>query len=390
MNLPLLLAQLSLMALGLVGVAAAQPGSVIKHATDLLMALAITLVVARTKPNGWIRIGPFMWGLAVFLLLAALIIGHGPNGVRRWIDLGPLDIQPSEFAKIAMIAYLASFFTRRGAKHALIGPIVVIIVTTVLIAVAPSLSAGVFVFALALAVMFASGVGMLRIFSIIAMSAAVSFTAVRFYTKAFPYVSERLTGYMNVRNGTADVLGESFQLHQSLRSLELGGLWGRGPDAPMPTVPFAHTDMIIASIGHATGLVGVSVVMIAFWVIMALGLKAATLVAEGIPDDERERYGQRHGAATLAAGATILIVGQAVVNLAVAIGLIPNTGMALPMLSDGGSGMMAAAVAFGWIHSALREANRDLPALRRDDLSALAAFATSETVAGTAAQGRAA
>ncbi|HEX2863879.1 MAG TPA: FtsW/RodA/SpoVE family cell cycle protein [Deinococcales bacterium] len=390
MNLPLLLAQLTLMALGLVGVSAAQPGSVLKHASDLAMAFALTLVVARTKPTGWIKIGPFLWGLAVFLLLAALVIGHGPNGVRRWIDLGPMEIQPSEFAKIAMIAYLASFFTRRGAAYALVGPIVVILMTVALIAVAPSLSAGAFVFLLALAVMFASGVGLLRIFSIIVLSGGLSILAVGFYSRAFPYVGERLSGYASIRNGTDDALGDSFQLHQSLRSLELGGLWGRGPDAPMPTVPFAHTDMIIASIGHATGLIGVSLVILAFWVVMQLGWKAATLVSDGIPDDERERYGQRHGAAVLAAGATALIVGQAVANLAVVIGLIPNTGMTLPMVSDGGSSMMAAGVAFGWIHSALREANRDLPALRRDDLTALSSITVQDGADPALVSGRAA
>jgi cell division protein FtsW len=364
-NAPLLVAQLLLLALGTVGVAAFDPDIIGKHLITGLVGVALTVLVAHMRPQGFIKYGHYLWALAIVCLVVTLLIGSGPNGVRRAIDLGPFEFQPAEFAKLALIAYLASFFTRRGVRYKLAGPVAVIGLTAFLVMVAPSLSAGSFMFVLSLAVMFASGVGLFRILSIIVFAGAGAVAASGLYADKFPYVLERIEGFSKTKAGSANVLAEGYQLRQSVKTLERAGIWGLGPDAPMPRVPAGSTDMIIISVGHSLGLIGVVVVIACFAIVLTRGLIASNLVSEEEDGYGRDLYSERHGAAVLAAGATILIVGEALINLSVAVGLIPNTGMILPMMSDGGSGMLATGIAFGWIHAALRLRHRRLPAFPR-------------------------
>lgn len=365
MSVTLLLAQMLLLGLGLVGVAAARPDLVPDHAAKGVIALVLTVVVAHIRPGVFVRSGVVLWWLGVAGLVLALAIGTGPGGVRRSVDLGFTDLVPAEFAKLAMIAYLASFFTRRGARYKLVGPVATIAVTAGLVMIAPDFEAGLFNFALALAVMFAAGVGLFRIFSILFLAGASALAFSSLYLDRFGYVLERFRNFLSINDGTADPLGAGYQLSRSLRVLERAGLWGQGPDQPLGHLPAAHTDMIVISIAHAAGLLGVSMVLLAYGLTLKLGLDAADTAASAAPPrtpGEERALAARQGGAVLAAGATIMIVGAAMINLGVAVGVLPNTGIALPLVSYGGSSMFAGAVAFGWIHGALREARRARPA----------------------------
>ncbi len=360
MNISLLATQCCLIALGLLGMSAAKPENLPRHLMYAAAALMVTFLVSRVPSKFFVRYGFYFWLIIIFCLVLALFIGNGPNGVKRWIPLGPIDFQPSEFAKIALIAYLASFFMRRGTEYNLIGPIAVIGLTAGLVLVAPSASAGAFIFLLALAVMFAAGVGFFRIFSIFIFAAAGAAALFSVYINFFPYVGNRLNFFTSFVGGNADPQGSGFQNYQALRVLVRAGPLGLGPDWPMIRLPFAHTDFMISSVAHAAGLFGVTLTMFMFFMVLRQGLRAADVVAQGA---EYESDPELHGAAVLAAGATILLVGQAVVHFGVAVGMFPNTGMALPMMSWGGSNMIVAGVAFGWIQSALKQLRRDYPEL---------------------------
>lgn len=366
MSVTLLLSQLLLLGLGLVGVAASRPDLVPDHATKAVLAVLITVAVAHVRPRVFVRNGVFLWALGVLGLLLALAAGTGPGGVRRSLDVGPIELVPAEFAKLAMIAYLASFFIRRGTRYKLIGPVATIAVTAVLIMIAPDFEAGLFSFVLALAVMFAAGVGLFRIFAILFLAGASALALSSLYFERFGYVVERFRNFLSINEGTADPLGAGYQLSRALRVLERAGLWGQGPDLPLGHLPAAHTDMIVISVAHATGLLGVSMVLLAYGLTLKYGLDAADAAASfarpATPSEERALAG-RQGGAVLAAGATILLVGSATINLGVAVGVFPNTGIALPLMSYGGSSMFAGAIAFGWIHGALREARRARPVL---------------------------
>jgi cell division protein FtsW len=359
-NQALLFVQLTLMGLGLVGVAVADLELISDHATKCLAALAVTLLVARIKPTVFTRFGPYLWGMAMLGLVLALFIGHGPNGVRRWITLGPMEIQPAELAKPAMISCLASFLTGRATRYKLAGPLAIVVLTTFLILVAPSVSAAGFTFVLGVAVMFASGVGPFRIFAIVFTASTVAVMASSLYLDSFGYVAERFIGFLDLQEGTADPLREGYQNYQALRVLEQADLWGQGLDTPLPHLPAAHTDFIVISVVHATGLLGFSIALLAYLLILRHGLHAARFFSGiDLKSVARDHQVATSGAAVLAAGATIMLIGQAIINLGVAVGALPNTGIALPMMSYGGSHLIAAAVAFGWIHAALREGHRE-------------------------------
>ncbi len=361
LNPVLLLTQLTLLALGWLGVATASPSELTRHVMLGLVSLGITWVVTQFHSRISVRFGWGFWLLTILGLVLTFAIGPRVSGVKRWIDLGFFQLQSSEFAKLALIAYLASFFIRRGTGYKLAGPVAVIGITALLVLIAPSNSAAAFIFLLALSVMFTAGVGGFRIASIVILAAALAVPAGSWWVTTHPYFGDRIEGFKNTLNGTQDKTGMNFQNRQATRVLSKAGFWGHGPDKPLPhRVPANTTDFIIVPVAWASGLLGVSVVIAAFGAILVLGLRGASLVSSGywgqayIPSE-------RHGSAILASGATIMLVGQAIVNLGVVLDKLPNTGMALPMMSIGGSSLISCAIAFGWIHNAYNEAKIPVP-----------------------------
>ena len=358
MNITLALAQLALVGLGWVGIAAAKPGDWPKHAIATLIALVFTWLASKLRPTAWIRMAPTLWVLTVIGLLVTMVLGRlsSGDGVARWIELGPFNLQFSEIAKIALILYLTSFFTRRGIGYKLVGPVLVIGLTSALVAFAPSITAGVFIFMLSLAVMFISGVGLFRIVSIVLFAAMLAVPTAQVVVKLFPYVEQRFDGYVSsLYDRSADPNGYGWQVNKTLDILERAGLVGLGPDVPMQParLPARTTDFVIASVGHATGLLGVSMVIAMFGLILYQGFNIADHASElaNRPGDAEKQTNLRT-ASVLAACGTLMLVSQAVINLGVAIGQLPNTGMTLPMVSFGGSSMIVCGVAFGWLHRA--------------------------------------
>jgi cell division protein FtsW len=361
MNSTLFLAQLVLIGMGWVGVATAAPESWPRHALFSIAAVIVTLIVSRAKPQAFVRFAPHIWTTTMIGLVALLIISRVTKSSiadARGLDLGLFSVQFSEFAKIALILYLANFFTRRGLGYKLYGPVMVIGLTSGLVVALPSFSAGVFVFMLGITVMFIAGIRLFRIISILLFAAMLAWPTVEILGRAFPHVAERFGGYYNTFvQGEIDCQNYGYQVCNTKRILENAGIIGLGPDVPMRPNFFAtSTDFVIAPIAHATGLIGVAVVIAMFCMILYLGFRIAESVsglAARNPDPERQTDLQV--AAVMAASATLMIVAQAVVNLGVSIGNLPNTGMTLPMISYGGSSMMALGVAFGWVQAAHRE-----------------------------------
>ncbi len=349
LHLPLFVLQLTLLALGLLCVVTVNPAGLWKQSLMVALGVGVTLLFSQLKPSLSIRLGVFGWVLCAVLLVAVLVVGSSEGGVNRWINLpGGYQLQPSEFTKIALIAYLASFFTRKGTGYKLWGPIAVIAISTALILIAPSTSAAVFVFLLAMGVMFTSGVNIGRVFAIAVAAGFVAYPAWLWQTSKYSYVADRFAGFQAQSNGTINENAEGYQVRVAKTVIERGGVWGRGPDERKLTVPAQSSDFIISTLGHTTGLIGITIVFAAFAGILYIGLSTAAQVSGATYLEPSER----HGAAILASGAALLIVGQAVVNFGVVIGKLPNTGMALPMMSEGGSSLVVCAVALGWIHAA--------------------------------------
>ncbi|MGI8748156.1 MAG: FtsW/RodA/SpoVE family cell cycle protein [Deinococcus sp.] len=352
MSLNLVIAQLLLLVLGLLGVATSDPSRVPDHATKVVLALIITFALSRFRPRAFMSMGKVVWVVTLALLVAVYFFGVGTEispGTKRWLALPGFRFQPSEFAKLGLVLQLASFFARRGVQHKLLSATLMIGASTLLVLIEPDLGSTVLIFSLGLVLMYAAGV---RFTNITGLVFAVTLLALPFlshFLERNAYIRERL------QNHSAATVGLD-QIGLAHRDLGYGGFWGQGPDGPRYEYFAAHTDMIIASVGFSTGLLGVTIVIFAYWLVVSAALQVSELASRVRPMNK-----QVHGASILATGAMFMVVGQAFVNLAVAAGLFPVTGVPLPLVSYGFSSMLTMSVAFALIHSALREVRRHLP-----------------------------
>ncbi|BDP42114.1 cell division protein FtsW [Deinococcus aetherius] len=357
MSTQLVIAQILLLTLGLLGVATARPDLIVDHGSKALIALGLTFLVARLRPGVFLRLATPFWLFTLALLILTLFIGQGTEtspGTKRWLELGPVRFQPSELAKLGLVLQLASFFSRRGVQHKLISATLMIVCTTALVLLEPDLGTSVLMFGLGIILMYAAGV---RITNITGFLLALGLVAIPFagrYLETHPYILERFFGHVNRAENLEVGLDQIGMAH---RDLSFGGLWGLGPDGPRYWYFAAHTDMVVASVGFSSGLLGVTMLLFAYWLIVSTSLQVSQLAAR-----VRPMTPQIHGATILATGAMFMVVGQAFVNLAVAAGIFPVTGVPLPLVSYGFSSMLTMSLALGVIHSAMREVRRHLPA----------------------------
>lgn len=340
---PLLLTlQLLLGAFGVVGVATAAPEETWAHAGRFALAFGVTLLVGRVPTRLVVRFAPLLYLGSVALLVVVLVVGIAPDtgNAVRWIGLGIGTVQPSELVKVAVIAYLAAFFHNHLGDWQIWRPMVVVGVAAGLIVLQPNISTALFLFALAFAIMIAAGTSLQRLVAIGAAAAVIAVAVGAPYLSRLDYLGERLRGFQDARAGTIDALGAGFQAAQARRALERAGLFGVGPSRPL-TVPAADTDMIAISVAQALGLVGVAVLVIAFVLLVARTFRIAAAA--------------RGPAALLAAGTGLYVAGQASLNLLVAAGLLPVTGVALPLVSYGFNSAFSVSIALGFVHAAYRE-----------------------------------
>lgn len=356
MSVQLLIAQIILLILGILGVATARPDLLLEHSGKAVIALLVTFVVARLRPKFFLKVGTFFWVVTLVLLVLVLFIGEGTEispGTRRWLDGGFLRFQPSELAKLGLVLQLASFFSRRGVQNKLLSATGMIIITTALVLAEPDLGTSVLTFGLGLILMYAAGVRISNIAGFLLALGLVSIPFIGRYLEQHPYILQRWTGHIN-RDEIKEVGLD--QIGLAHRDLTYGGWWGHGPDGLRWQYFAAHTDMIVGPVGFTVGLLGVVMMFFAYWVIVATSLQVAQLAAKIRPMSP-----QIHGASTLAIGCMFMVVGQAFVNLAVAAGIFPVTGVPLPLVSYGFSSMLTMSVALGIVHSSMREVRKHLP-----------------------------
>jgi cell division protein FtsW len=346
---PLLLSiQIVLLALGALAVATAAPAEVPSGLVFIVLSLLVTVGVSQLRAGASVQLGKYAWVLCLLALAAVLVFGREINGVKRWIPIFGFQFQPSEFAKVALVAYFASFFARRGARYALWMPALALGATSVLILLAPSTSAAVFTFFLGLGVMFLANAPIGRILSIALTAGIMASPLLLVYLQQNKYVSSRLDTFStNLRSDDLCYKPDKSQVEFARCVIERGGNLGRGP-AQAKFKFFADTnDFVSSTVAHSLGLLGISVIFVAFGCILWVGLDLIHRLSQAqIETDER------NAASILCGGGMLLLVAQAVINLAVTVGRFPNTGMTLPFVSDGGSSMMTCAIAIGWMHTA--------------------------------------
>ncbi len=277
------------------------------------------------------------------LLLAALFF-HPIAGARRWIHLGPLGLQPAEFAKLTSVLFLASYLDKRHSKlgtpvHGLAIPLGVVGVLLVLIGKEPDLGTPSLMFGVALLVLFVAGARMRWLFA--AIGAAIPVVAEELWRK--PYRRARLMTFLHPFE---NIKGTGYQLAQAILAVGSGGWFGKGLGASqlkLMYLPKPYTDFIFPVICEELGLIGALIVLALFAAILIRGVQIA-------------RRAPNLFGTLLACGVTFTLTLQAFFNIAMAIGLLPTKGIPLPFLSFGGSSLLSTLIGIGILLSISRQA----------------------------------
>ena len=342
----LIFTQLTLGMIGVLGVAASEPDLWPRQLGNLMVGLVIVWGVSRFSPKTITKLSPYAYLILLFLLVLVLFIGVSPTGSesRRWLPLPFGTVQPSEFMKVTVIAYLTAFFYNHLGDWHIWRPMFVIGIAAGLIILEPNVSTALFIFALCFAIMIAAGTSLFRLMSITTAAAIITLLFAMPYLSQYPYVQGRLEAWRDARGPQEDSHGGSFQTLQAQRTLQRAGFFGIGPGRPFH-VPEADTDMVSVSIAHSLGLTGIITLIGLYLIVAGRGISiAAALSGPG---------------SLLAAGATIYICAQAGLNLLVASGLVPITGVVLPFVSYGFNSLVSVAIAMGFLHSAYRQGRRE-------------------------------
>lgn len=299
----------------------------------------IALILAvRTSVEFWRQIAWVFLAIAFILLVAVLFIGVEVAGQRNWIELfGPFRLQPSEFAKLALVVWGAEVLTRKDRLNPTWGTLLIPIVPVAGILMALVLLQGDFGNTLMLAailcgILFAAGAP-LKLFAIFG---ALGIIGVWILTLVAPYRMERIISWLNP---DADRLGFGWQVAQGQYALGTGGFLGVGLGGSREkwgSLPEAHTDFIFPVIGEELGIVGTFSVLVLFS-ILAFAIFRLSRTSE-LPFVR-----------LAAAGVGSWIVIQAVVNIGAVLGVLPVTGVALPLVSYGGSSLVPTLIAIGML-----------------------------------------
>jgi cell division protein FtsW len=275
--------------------------------------------------------------ILVSLGLVAVLFGSPKNGATRWLGIGPLGVQPSEFAKIVVIVFVAALLERRMDRidepaYALLPIGTVLGVIVGLILVEPDLGTAVSVMMIAGVMIFAAGISYRYVIGLVLASLPALYVLLAFSD----YRRRRILAFLDP---WADPLGDGFQIIQSIIAVSTGGIFGRGLMGGVQKLfylPEPHNDFIYSVISEELGLVGATAVLACFCVIAWRGARTSMRA----PD----RFG-----AFLALGLTTMVAFQAFFNISVVLGLLPTKGITLPFVSYGGSSLLINLVGMGML-----------------------------------------
>ncbi|GGD05120.1 putative lipid II flippase FtsW [Halopseudomonas salina] len=351
MDMPLLVAALCLLGLGLVmvssasmEVAAGQLGNplfyMIRQLIYVLIGFAALVFVISVPIRLWEQFRFPLLFIGIALLVAVLIpgIGREVNGSWRWIAVGPINIQPSELAKLFAVVFLAGYLVHRQEEvkegwFGFIKPFMVLFPMALLLIAEPDFGATVVLMGAAVGMLFLGGVGLFRFILLFGSIAILGGLLIVIE----PYRLQRLTGFLNPWE---DPFGTGYQLTQALIAFGRGEWLGIGLGNSIQKqfyLPEAHTDFVFAVLAEELGLVGA---LSAFGLLVFLAVRSLYIGLWA------ERAG-RLFAAYLAYGLAIMWIGQILINVGVNVGLLPTKGLTLPFLSYGGSSLVVCCISLG-------------------------------------------
>ncbi len=360
---PLLLAAVGLMICSVVVISGATkddiPGApsyyVIRQAIFATVGLALLLLVSRIDYR---RLREYRTQIYAFLLASnafVLVVGGAIQGSRRWIDLGFFQFQPSELGKVLLILTLAGFIADRARERHSDGIVLPVLglaaLPALLVFMQPDLGSAMVYGAITFTLLFIAGVpwqqmtGLVLVVLVI-ISAVLWALPSAGVNVLHEYQVDRLTGFLHPGD---DPSGQAFQQTQGQIAIGAGGRTGRGAEHATQTqlnfIPEHHTDFVFAVVGESYGFAGAALVMTLYALLIWRGLRILALA--------RDHFG-----ALIAAGVVAMLMFQIFVNVGMNVGIMPITGVTLPLMSYGGASVLATFIALGLMQSvAVRSAH---------------------------------
>ena len=336
----LLLASLALTGVGILAVyiAAGSEGGTsfaLNQTLGLVVGLLGAIPLALIDYRELKRYLPVIYGLTLLMLLAVTVSGISAKGAQRWIDIGPVQVQPSEFAKLLIVVVLAGYFSENRAADTktFLKSLGILGVPALLVFAQPDLGTALVFGAVFFAMAFIGGarlqqIGLLAVSGIVLFALAVKLGILQDYQIA------RLTAFLDPAGATT----ESYQVSQSMTAIGSGGISGKGLDgmtlANLGFLPEDHTDFIFSNLAERTGFVGGILILGLFFVLVWRMLHVATVA--------RDRFG-----VLIAVGVATIFLFHVFVNIGMTMGIMPVTGIPLPFISYGRSSLVISVISLG-------------------------------------------
>jgi cell division protein FtsW len=312
----------------------------LRHGVFLAVGLVVGVMSFQIPLRLWQQAAPILFLVGFFLLLLVLVphVGRSVNGAQRWLPLGPINLQPSELMKMFAVLYAADYTARKlddmsSFRRGFFPMAVVMVLVGALLLREPDFGAFVVIVSIAIGILFIGGINA-RLFGGLIVIMAIAFVILIWSS---PYRRERIFGFMDPWQ---DAYGKGYQLSHALIAFGRGEWFGVGLGASVEKLfylPEAHTDFLLAVIAEELGFVGVAVVVGLFALLVqrcfAIGRQALVL--------------DRVYAGLVAQGIGIWLGVQGFINMGVNMGLLPTKGLTLPLMSFGGSGIVANCLALG-------------------------------------------
>jgi rod shape determining protein RodA len=346
----LVLAALALGGIGILAVYTAEAdyrqGYAVNQALGLLAGLTGAVVLALLDYRRLLQHLRLVYGLAIAMLLMVIAVGFAVNGSQSWVGVGPIQVQPSEFAKPLTIVVLAGFVAQNSfAQYTTFPKVLGILGVPVLLVLAqPDLGTAMVFVAIFVGVVYVGGARWYQLVALFTAGAVALFLAVKLRILE-DYQLARLTSFLFPQSADP---AASYQVENSKMAIGSGGLTGKGFDATstlgdLGYLPEDRTDFIFANLAERAGFAGSLLVLLLFFLLIWRILRAATI--------SRDRFG-----VLVAVGVAAMLTFHVLVNVGMAMGIMPVTGLPLPFVSYGRSNLVVSLLSVGLVQSVVIQA----------------------------------
>ncbi len=312
----------------------------------LFVGFIAMLVLSRIDYSLFSRFKVVLYGFLIFTILAVLGLGHEARGATRAINFPLFSYQSSEVGKVLLILVLAAFVVERarylGDRDTTIRVMIAALIPAMLVIAEPDLGSGMVYMAIAYMMLFIAGTSWKHLAALAALVVVAGAFVLAVAPAAGvhvlnPYQEQRLTAFLNPSSNS----GSAYQLQQSKIAIGSGEKTGRGVNGDQTSngfVPEAHTDFIFAAVGERYGFLGAGIVLILYGLLISRALRVLVMAKDLL-------------GSLIAAGVTAMLMFQVFVNVGVTIGIMPITGVTLPLMSYGGSSVITTMLAIGLLQS---------------------------------------